>query len=191
MRTSFSSVAVVAGVLVCGVLGAYVDAGAQQLDLKKLQELLGNQNFDPSGQPENVQENLTGISEVVSDTKDCSAAGVQVTIPEGWRCRKLNDNPEDVTLHTSNNTLNLTIGLNQGKSSCDVIPTCTESKDKPNLGENFVDTRELVQPMVGSIEIVATYAKNPKIKLLITSNDAITDQEREGILAIVGSIEQQ
>lgn len=199
MRASFSFMAMMAGILVLIVVGPYTDAGAQEPDLQKIRDLLGNQNFDPNKLPEgtqgapDVKKGLSDISSVVSATKpkDCSAAGVQVVIPPKWGCRKLNDGAQDFTLYTDNNTLNLTIGLNQGMSSCDVIPTCTENKDETNLGSNFVDKRELVQPLLGSVEIVATYAKNPKLKLLITSNDAIKRKEREDILTIVESIRQQ
>jgi len=197
MRVRFPTVAMVAGILIVGVVGPDSDAGAQGFDLQKLKDLIGNQNFDPSKMPtdtkqgQGAQKGLEGISSVVSETKDCAAASVRVTIPKGWQCRKINDNAEDFTLYTDNNTLNLTIGLNQGKSSCDVLPTCTRVEKAMNLGTNFVETRELIQPMLGSVEIVATYARDPKIKLLITSNNAISEKEREDILAITESLEKK
>lgn len=148
--------------------------------------LVGNPNLDPSTLPEGVRKALGNINKMVSETKDCSTPKFTVAIPTGWQCRKLDANPQDVTLYTANNTLNLTLGTSQGRSSCDVIPGC--SNDPIELSPNFTGTRKLVQPMLGSVEIVGIYAKDPAVKFLVTSNDTISKKELGEIKTALDSV---
>jgi hypothetical protein len=76
--------------------------------------------------------------------------------------------------------------MSQGISSCDVIPGCT--KEPMHLGKNFADTTKLVQFLLGSVEIVGRYVENPNIKLLVTSNDAISKDELKQIKAALNSV---
>lgn len=190
MRANFSMIVVVMGIFILGVVGSHTDAGAQAPDLQKIKDLIGNENLDPNTLPADVKESLSDISKVVSETPDdCATKEFSVKIPKDWRCRKLNKNAQDVTLYTAKNTLNLTIGTNQGKSSCDVIPGCT--KESIDLGTNFADTIKLVLPLLGSVEIVGRHVKNSDIKLLVTSNDAISKDELEQIRTALDSVSQK
>ncbi len=71
-------------------------------------------------------------------------------------------------------------------SSCDVIPGCT--KEPIDLRKNFADTTKLVQSLLGSVAIVGRYLENPNIKLLVTSNDAISKDEFKQIAAVLNSV---
>ena len=187
MRANLSIV-VVAGVLILGVGGPYTDAGAQELDLQKIKDLIGNQNLDPNALPVDVKGSLGDISKVVSETKDCATKGFTVTIPAGWQCRKLNENAQDVTLYTANNTLNLTIGTNQGKSSCDVIPGCTK-RPLEGISNKFTGATMLSQPLLGTVEVVGTNRKNSAIKFLVTANNQkIWESKYKDIKFILNSI---
>ena len=57
-----------------------------------------------------------------------------------------------------------------------------------HLGKNFADTTKLVQFLLGSVEIVGRYVENPNIKLLVTSNDAISKDELKQIKAALNSV---
>ena len=153
-----------------------------------VQEMVGNPDLDMSKMPPKVADALNDINKVVSSTDDCSGANVKVTIPNGWQCRKLDINPNDFTLYTDGNTLNLTIGTSQGMSSCSVIPTCTS--EPVELSGKFTNTVKLIQPMFGSEEFTGTYVGDPKIKFLVTSNDALSEDELDQVRSILDSIEE-
>jgi hypothetical protein len=153
-----------------------------------VQEMVGNPDLDMSKMPPKVANALNDINKVVSSTENCSGANVKVTIPNGWQCRKLDVNPNDFTLYTDRNTLNLTIGTSQGMSSCNIIPTC--SSESIELSGKFTDTVKFTQPMIGSEEITGTYKKDTKIKFLVTSNDALSTTEIDQIQSILDSIEE-
>ena len=150
-----------------------------------VQEMVGNPDLDESKIPEKYARALQDINSIVSSTDDCSAAHFKVSIPAGWQCRKLDSNAKDVTLYTDNNTLNVTIGLNQGMTSCSVIPICTE--EPYQLSDMFIDTKKFKQP-IGSVEILGTYKSDNKIKFLVTSNDAPSATEVDQIKSILDSI---
>jgi hypothetical protein len=152
-----------------------------------VQEMVGNPDLDVSKMPEKYARALQDINKIVSSTDDCSAANFKVTIPDGWQCRKLDSNARDVTLYTDNNTLNVTIGFNQGMSSCSVLPICTEEPSK--LSDKFIDTKKFKQP-IGTVEFVGTYKSDNKIKLLVTSNDAPSAAEMDQIKSILDSMTQ-
>ena len=86
--------------------------------------LVGNRNLDESALPAGIADALKGIDQVVSDTTDCSTDGFSVQIPDGWQCRKQDNGAQDVTLHTDSNRLNVSVGKNQGRTSCSLIPIC-------------------------------------------------------------------
>lgn len=153
-----------------------------------VQEMVGNPDLDMSKMPPKVANAVNDINKVVSSTDDCAGANVKVTIPNGWQCRKLDVNPNDFTLYTGRNTLNLTIGTSQGMSSCSIIPTC--SREPIELSSKFTDTVKLTQPMIGSEEITGTYTVDPRIKFLVTSNDALSADEIDQIRLILDSIEE-
>jgi len=108
-----------------------------------VQAMVGNPNLDLSKLPPNVAAALKGVNKVVSSTKDCSTRDFKVDIPSNWRCRKQDKNPLDVTLYTDGNTLNVSLGINQGRTSCSVIPNC-ESKGY-KLSNKFYTTRTRIK----------------------------------------------
>jgi hypothetical protein len=163
------------------------EAPAADAGNDSVQEMVGNPDLDMSKMPPKVANALNDINKVVSSTGDCSGANVKVTIPNGWQCRKLDVNPNDFTLYTDGNTLNLTIGTSQGMSSCSIIPTC--SSEPIELSSKFTDTVKFIQSMIGSEEIIGTYKSDPKIKFLVTSNDALSTDEIDQIRSILDSIE--
>ncbi|MES9969847.1 MAG: hypothetical protein ABW092_07405, partial [Candidatus Thiodiazotropha sp.] len=57
-----------------------------------------------------------------ADANNCSTSTFTVEPAKGWKCRKMGANPQDVTLYAYGNKLNVTLGKNQGKTSCSVIP---------------------------------------------------------------------
>lgn len=153
-----------------------------------VQEMVGNPDLDMSKMPPKVANALNDINKVVSSADNCSGANVKVVIPHGWQCRKLDVNPNDFTLYTDRNTLNLTIGTSQGMSSCSIIPTC--SSEPIELSSKFTDTVKFTQSMIGSEEITGTYMSDPRIKFLVTSNDALSADEIDQIRSILDSIEE-
>ena len=152
-----------------------------------VQEMVGNPDLDMSKIPDKYARALQDVNKIVSSTEDCSAANFKLSIPDGWQCRKLDSNARDVTLYTDNNTLNVTVGFNQGMSSCSVLPICTEEPSK--LSDKFIDTKKFKQPM-GSVEFVGTYKDDNKIKFLVTSNDAPSAAEMDQIKSILDSMTQ-
>ncbi|MFQ5493297.1 MAG: hypothetical protein ACE5DX_04020 [Candidatus Dojkabacteria bacterium] len=153
-----------------------------------IQDLVGNQDLSEDDLPDDVVDSLNDINEIVSETEDCSTDLVRAMIPEGWQCRKLDTNPGDFTLYTDGNTLNLSIGTGQGKSSCDIFPGCTEKS--VDLSGNFKDMLEYKQPTIESVEITGTYKDNGSVKVLVTSNDELTQTETDQITKILDSVEQ-
>lgn len=175
-----------AGVVVIG--GVFFLSGRDRTttegqDDDTIQDLVGNQDLDESKLPGNVKKSLEDVNKVVDVTDDCSAGGVSASIPKGWQCRK---SGSDFTLYTDNNTLNVSIGKSQGMSSCSVIPGCTTTD--VSLSSKFKDMKKMVQPTLGSTEIVGVYSGDSSIKVLVTSNDALSEDELTQIRNILDSV---
>ncbi len=129
---------------------------------------------------------LKSINKVVSSTPDCSTPSFKVIIPKNWQCRKQNNNAQDVTLYTNNNRLNVTVGINQGQTSCSVIPICTSEK---TILSNQFESMLFKNPMAKTFEYSGFYKKDNMFKLTITSNTKPSTKQLDGIKAILDSFE--
>ncbi|MEM6988659.1 MAG: hypothetical protein AAF499_19310 [Pseudomonadota bacterium] len=147
--------------------------------------MVGNENLQLDKLPAGVASALAGINSVVTETTDCSTAEFSVVIPPEWQCRKLKDDPKDVTLYANQNTLNVSVGLNQGRTSCDLIPVCTS--EPVNLSEQF-DTTLFTNPIVKSFEFAGAHRTEPTIKLTITAITEPSDADMQDIITILDSV---
>jgi hypothetical protein len=127
----------------------------------------------------------TGLS---SDATDCSTSSFSVAVPKGWKCRKMGANPQDVTLYAYGNKLNVSLGLNQGQTSCSVIPVCKSKKHE--LNSKFEST-QFINPMIGSHEYSGHYKKDGSVKLTITSNEELTATQIDEIKEILESFKKR
>jgi hypothetical protein len=125
---------------------------------------------------------------VMSDDKDCSTSSFSVVIPKGWKCRKMGANPQDVTLYAYDNKLNVSLGKNQGQTSCSVIPVCKSVKRE--LSNKFESTL-FTNPMIGSHEYSGHYKKDNKFKLTITSNTQPTSAQLDEVKYILESFKKR
>lgn len=141
-----------------------------------------------SSDPAGIAGTLAGISKVAPQTEDCSTLSFKVSIPKNWQCRKQNNNAQDVTLYTNGNKLNVTVGKNQGKTSCTVIPICTS--EDIELSDKF-NTKLYKNPMAGTYEYAGLYKKDGMFKLTITSNSKPTKEQLSQIETILDSFEKR
>ena len=125
---------------------------------------------------------------LTADAKDCSTSSFTVDMPKGWKCRKMGANPQDVTLYAYGNKLNVSLGKNQGQTSCSVIPVCKSNKYE--LSSSFESTL-FTNPMIGSHEFAGHYKKDAAFKLTITSNTKPTSQQLSEIKAILESFKKR
>lgn len=177
---------VLAGLVVIGGVFSLSGRGrttTEGQDDDTIQDLVGNQGLDESKLPNNVKKSLDDVNKVVDVTGDCSTGGVSASIPKGWQCRKTGS---DFTLYTDNNTLNVSIGKSQGMSSCSVIPGCTTTDI--SLSNKFKDMKKMIQPKIGSTEIVGVYSGDSSIKVLVSSNDELSEDELAQIKNILDSV---
>lgn len=123
-----------------------------------------------------------------ADATDCSTSTFTVAIPKGWKCRKMGANPQDVTLYAYGNKLNVSLGKNQGKTSCSVIPGCKSVKQE--LSSGFESTR-FTNPMIGTHEYAGHFKDDNSLKLTITSNTPPTDKQFSEIKAILDSFKKR
>lgn len=151
-----------------------------------IQEMTGNPDIDEDALPDMVTDAFDEVNRGVSVTENCSTDAVSAAIPADWQCRKLDRNAKDFTLYTDKNTLNVSIGSGQGRTSCDVIPGCTQ--ENIDLSSKFSDMVQYGQPM-GTIEIVGTFKDNPLVKVYISSNDLLSESEVVQIKEILNSVE--
>jgi hypothetical protein len=124
------------------------------------------------------------MNRVTASSSDCSTDSFTVAIPDGWECRKMQNNAQDVTVYGYRNMLNVTLGKNQGQTSCSVIPVC--KSDKYELSSRF-DTTRFTNPMIGTYEYAGQYKKDSSFKLTITSNKQPTAAQLGEIKAILNS----
>lgn len=150
-------------------------------------EMVGNEELDVSTLPKGIAEALSGINEVVSSTEDCSTQSFRVTIPNDWQCRKQDNNAQDVTLYTNGNKLNVTLGKNQGRTSCSVIPICTS--ENIELSNKF-ETKVYTNPMAGTYEYAGLFKDDGTFKITITSTTKPTPAQLDQIEAILDSFEK-
>ena len=146
--------------------------------------LVGNKNLDESALPAGVADALKGIDQVVSDTTDCSTDGFSVKIPEGWQCRKRDKGAQDVTLHTDSNQLNVSLGKNQGRTSCSAIPICKVADI--SLSSQF-SSKVYTNRFAGTYEYAGSYVNDDSFKITITSNTQPKDSRMKDIQAILDS----
>lgn len=149
-----------------------------------VQDMVGNQNLDPSTLPASTAKALDDVNKIVSSTENCSTKTFTVAIPQNWQCRKQRENASDVTLYTNGNKLNVSVGKNQGRTSCTVIPGCTSTAY--TLSENF-DTKLYKHPLVGTYEYAGAYKKDNSFRLSITSINKPTEAQLQEIRAILDS----
>ncbi|PVV27681.1 MAG: hypothetical protein B6D79_01145 [gamma proteobacterium symbiont of Ctena orbiculata] len=123
-----------------------------------------------------------------ADAADCSTSAFSVAIPKGWKCRKMGANPQDVTLYAYGNKLNVSLGKNQGKTSCSVIPGCKRAKHE--LSSRFESTR-FTNPMIGTHEYAGHFKDDNSLLLTITSNIPPTDKQLSEIKAILESFKKR
>ena len=123
-----------------------------------------------------------------ADATDCSTSAFSVEIPKGWKCRKMGANPQDVTLYAYGNRVNVSLGKNQGLTSCSVIPVCKSAKHE--LSSKFESTL-YTNPMIDSHEYAGHYKKDSAFKLTITSNNKPTDAQLNEIKAILESFKKR
>jgi hypothetical protein len=123
-----------------------------------------------------------------ADAGDCSTSSFSVAIPKGWKCRKVGANPQDVTLYAYGNKLNVSLGKNQGKTSCSVIPGCKRAKRE--LSSRFESTL-FTNPMIGTHEYAGHFKDDNSLLLTITSNIPPTDKQLSEIKAILESFKKR
>ncbi len=121
----------------------------------------------------------------VGTTHDCSTTAFRVDIPGGWQCRKMGKNAQDVTLFAYGNRLNVTLGRNQGQTSCSVIPICSS---EPHELEGGFETTRFTNPMVGSVEYAGYFKQDETIRLTITANTKPNAKQLDEIKSILKSV---
>ena len=151
-----------------------------------IQDLVGNQNSGLSALLGSSVEVLNGSNSVVSSTEDCSTESFKVTVPKNWQCRRLDKNAYDVTVY--NQGIDVSLGTNQGNTSCSFIPICTSENFK--LSDNF-DSTLFKNPLAGTYEYAGTYKNDSNFKLTITSNTKPTKAQLRQITEIMDSFEKR
>ncbi len=152
-----------------------------------IRDMVGNQNLDLSrllGGTDKAVE----ASKVVTATDDCSTEAFTIAIPADWQCRKQRNSAHDVTLYTNGNALNVSVGVNQGRTSCSVIPVCTS--EEYALSDSF-DTTLYKNPIAGTYEYAGTNKKDSLFKLTITSNSKPSTAQLEQIAEILDSFKKR
>lgn len=169
----------------CGIGSPLAENPAQD---NSVPAMVGNKNLDLSKMPAGIAEALKGINKSVKDTSDCSTELFNIAIPKNWQCRKQNKNAQDVTLHTNGNKLNVSVGKNQGRTSCSVIPICTSEDFE--LSKQF-NTKLYKNSMAGTHEYAGAYNDDKSFKLTITANTKPTGEQLTQIRMILDSFELQ
>jgi hypothetical protein len=137
------------------------------------------------------QDCVAGMSaptSISTDAKDCSTSSFTVEIPKGWKCRKMGANPQDVTLYAYGNKLNVSLGKNQGQTSCSVIPVCKSAKYELSSG---FETSLFTNPMIGTHEYAGHFKQDSSLKLTITSNTQPTKTQLNEIKVILDSFKKR
>ncbi len=155
---------------------------------KAIQDLTGNPNLNLSALTGGISDALEGIAGAVAVTTDCSTQSFNVDIPDDWQCRKQKKGAYDVSLYNQGNKINVSLGVNQGKTSCSVLPVC--SSEDFVLSENF-DTTLFKNPMAGTYEYSGAYKKDNSFKLTITSPEKPTEAQIGQIAEILNSFESR
>lgn len=115
----------------------------------------------------------------------CAVRSFSIAVLDGWECRTHQNVDDDVSVFTDNNTLVVSVGKNQNKTSCDAIPGCVE--DTTYVLDGYEDVIKFSQPTTGTVEILGVNSTFPSFGILVTSNDALTQAEEAQIQEIADS----
>ena len=133
---------------------------------------------------------IDDIDDVVS-IGDCESelVGLSMTAADGWQCRVLDQavgGLDGFTMFPEGNDPNVTIGTPSPLGSpCDLLGALCDGVAPVLLSDNFPDTMQF--EIGGSVTIFGTY-KDSDAELIITSFDALTDDEVALISAALDSV---
>ena len=161
--------------------------GSNGASAAAIQDLIGKQSLDLSNLQGGSAAALGDASSIVSSVNDCSTDFFKIDIPDNWQCRKQNKHARDVTLYTSNNQLNVSVGKSQGMTSCNVLPNCTS--ENYTLSGKF-ETKQYKNPLAAGLhEYAGVYKNDNSYKLTITSMAKPTEAQLDDIEMMLDSFE--